>query len=85
MDKSDYHQVGLTEEFLVSFLIEAGFAEARRVASFNNLEISSPSGNLNAPTDLSIATCKPGTVPESLRDLGDLASTEDVFADALDH
>ncbi len=54
MDKSDYHQVGLTEEILVSFLIGAGFAQARRVASFNGLELIIPPGNFNAPTDLHI-------------------------------
>jgi hypothetical protein len=82
MDKSDYHQVGLTEEFLVSFLIGAGFAEARRVALFNSLEISLLSGNLSAPTDLNILTYKPSGAPESLRASGKNANAADVFADA---
>jgi predicted SAM-dependent methyltransferase len=82
MDKSDYHQVGLTEEFLVSFLIEAGFAEARRVASFNHFEISLPSDSVTVPTDLNILTCKPGGVPERLGASGMIVSTEDVLVDA---
>jgi len=58
MDKSDYHQVGLTEEFLASFLTEAGFVEARRVTSFSGLEIAFPPGNSIAKTDLSVLARK---------------------------
>ncbi len=85
MDKSDHHQVGLTEEFVVSFLISAGFAEAHRVTSFNNLGTSLPSGNLSARTDLNILTYRLGGVPELLRTAGKIVSIEDLFVDALGH
>jgi len=58
MDKGDYHQVGLTEEFLVSFLMSAGFAEARRVISFNSSEVSFPIANYNAQADLNVLVRK---------------------------
>ena len=58
MDKGDYHQVGLTEEFLVNFLMSAGFAEARRVISFNSPEVSFPVANYHAQADLNVIVRK---------------------------
>lgn len=41
MDAYDYHQVGLTDEILASFLINAGFVEPQRVERFGHFEDTS--------------------------------------------
>lgn len=41
VDAYDYHQVGLTDEFMVSFLLNAGFVDAVRVERFGHFEDTS--------------------------------------------
>jgi predicted SAM-dependent methyltransferase len=58
IDRYDYHQVGLNEEFLVQFLFAAGFAKAARVASFGMFDDTSSMEFKGTPISLNMTAHK---------------------------
>jgi predicted SAM-dependent methyltransferase len=58
MDPFDFHKVGLTFEFLVAFLGNAGFKWARRVESFGLFNDSSMTRFANQPISLNVQAFK---------------------------
>ncbi len=60
MDPHDYHKVGLTQEFLTSFLATAGFVAIERVEGFGLFQDTSTLVTLNFPVSLNMRARKPG-------------------------
>jgi predicted SAM-dependent methyltransferase len=60
IDQHDYHLVGLNEEFLVDFLLTAGFTDLRRVKGpFGLFEDTSAMLFKGVPISLNLTCCKP--------------------------
>lgn len=59
MDRYDYHLVGLTEEFLTSFLSHAGYAEIRRVPRLGLIDDTSTLDLHGVPISLNMMAEKP--------------------------
>jgi predicted SAM-dependent methyltransferase len=58
VDKFDYHQVGLSVDFLAAFLTEAAFVNLRRVASFGLFEDTSAMLFKGVPISLNVVAEK---------------------------
>lgn len=58
-DPHDYHKVGLTEEFLTSYLQVAGFEAITRIDGFGLFKDSSTLVTLNFPVSLNMQARKP--------------------------
>ena len=59
-DENDYHLTGLNEEFLVSFLTQAGFCDIERVKKFGFFADTSTIEFKNIPISLNVIAEKPG-------------------------
>jgi len=60
VDKSDYHVVGLNEEFLTDILRIAGFINMRKVLSFGIFEDTSSLMIRGVPVSVNMVCSKPG-------------------------
>jgi predicted SAM-dependent methyltransferase len=60
MDKYDYHYVGLNEEFLNTFLTQAGFSGIRRVQDFSLFDDASMTHFKGTPISVNLIAEKPG-------------------------
>jgi predicted SAM-dependent methyltransferase len=58
MDAHDFHRIGLTEEFALIYLRQAGFRSARRVASFGLFDDTSSKDFLGVPISLNVEAVK---------------------------
>lgn len=59
VDAYDYHQVGLTEEFLAGFLLNTGFADIQRVAGFGQFHDTSDMVYAGRRISLNVQARKP--------------------------
>jgi predicted SAM-dependent methyltransferase len=62
MHEHDYHQVGLNQDFLVSFLTHAGFERVQRVTRHGLFEDTSDTMLAGTPISLNLVAHKPATV-----------------------
>jgi predicted SAM-dependent methyltransferase len=58
IDKYDYHLVGLNEEFLASYLHQAGFTDMRRVSDFGLFQDTSRMKLKDIPISLNMVAMK---------------------------
>ena len=58
MDEHDFHRVGLTEEFAMIYLRQAGFRTARRVANFGLFDDTSSKEFMGVPISLNVEAAK---------------------------
>jgi predicted SAM-dependent methyltransferase len=63
IDQYDYHQVGLNEEFLASYLFSAGFTNIRRVAGFGLFNDTSTMLFKGVPISLNLIAERPHVTP----------------------
>ena len=59
IDRFDYHLVGLTVDFLATYLMEAGFVNLRRVKTFGLFEDTSAMAFKGVPISLNVVAEKP--------------------------
>jgi predicted SAM-dependent methyltransferase len=59
IDAFDYHRVGLTEEFLRDFLVNAGFVDVRRVEHFGHFQDTSEMSYAGQRISLNVQARKP--------------------------
>ncbi len=66
-DKYDYHQVGLNQEFLASFLLHAGFSNLKIVENFGIFNDTSTLKVLGIPISVNIEAQKVAVEPEKTK------------------
>jgi predicted SAM-dependent methyltransferase len=58
MDEHDFHKVGLTEEFAMIYLRQAGFRNAKRVGNFGLFDDTSSMEFMGVPISLNVEATK---------------------------